>query len=208
MKCFTIEQPRDTPMVFTFDVLDKGSVVNFELFYGSHSIAELQILSKQLDGSGHIDFTTDTDGYYTYCVQKVSQELSPVRLALNIHYGYDNDHYEQLLKDHNFDVVNMQVHKLNDLLTMALNEADYQKHKEVEYHAQTEKMNNTALWWPVVQVSLLREFALCLASVLKVIHRVLYFQLLCMLYQIIILILAGISQVQHLKSFFKANKLI
>lgn len=152
MRCFTIEQPRDTPMVFTYEVLDEGGIVTFELFYGSHSLPELQILSKRVSGPGHIDYTTDTDGYYTYCAKKESAENHPIRFALSIHYGYDNDHYEQLLKDHNFDVVNMQVHKLNDLLTMTLNEADYQKHKEVQYHAQTEKMNNAALWWPVLQV--------------------------------------------------------
>ncbi len=67
-------------------------------------------------------------------------------------YGYDNDHYDALVKEHNFDTVNLQVHKLNDLLTLTLNEADYQKHKEVAYHDQTEKMNTAALWWPVVQV--------------------------------------------------------
>jgi hypothetical protein len=45
-----------------------------------------------------------------------------------------------------------QVHKLNDMMTMTLNEADYQKHKEVEYHTQTERMNMAALWWPMAQV--------------------------------------------------------
>ena len=155
MRCFSIEQPRDTPMVFTYNVLDVGRSVTFELFYGSHYLSELQILSKKLDGPGHIDYTTDTDGYYTYCILSTASAAQlPVRFELAIHYGYDNDHYEQLLKDHNFDVVNMQVHKLNDLLTMTLNEADYQKHKEVEFHSQTEKMNNAALWWPVLQVSI------------------------------------------------------
>ena len=71
---------------------------------------------------------------------------------MKILYGFDSEHYEKLIKDHNFDAVNLQVHKLNDLLTMTLNEADFQKHKEVDYHYDTEKMNNAALWWPVVQV--------------------------------------------------------
>jgi hypothetical protein len=38
------------------------------------------------------------------------------------------------------------------MMTMTLNEADYQKHKEVEYHTQTERMNMAALWWPMAQV--------------------------------------------------------
>jgi hypothetical protein len=66
------------------------------------------------------------------------------------------------------------------MMTMTLNEADYQKHKvytyvyiyvsiymyicicnhiyinmntqEVEYHTLTERMNIAALWWPMAQV--------------------------------------------------------
>eukprot|EP01035_Chromulina_nebulosa_P017177 gene17177-22693_t len=59
---------------------------------------------------------------------------------------------------------------------MTINEADYQKHKEVEYHTQTEAMNKAVLWWPIFQIG--------------------------------ILVLTGIIQVQNLKLFFKNNKLI
>ena len=33
-----------------------------------------------------------------------------------------------------------------------LNEADYQKHKEIEYHEQTVAMNQAAMWFPMIQV--------------------------------------------------------
>jgi len=70
----------------------------------------------------------------------------------------------------------MEVHKLNDMMSMTLDEADFQKHKEVDFHKETEKMDNAALWWPMLQIG--------------------------------ILVLTGIFQVQHLKRFFKAHKLI
>lgn len=35
-----------------------------------------------------------------------------------------------------------------------LNEADYQKHKEIEYHEQTVAMNQAAMWFPMIQVGL------------------------------------------------------
>jgi len=119
----------------------------------------MQIMHKILsDSRGHIDFTADNDGMFSYCLVQSSQyQKIPVKFSMSISYGFDSEHYEKLIKEHNFDSVNLQVHKLNDLLTMTLNEADFQKHKEVEYHEQTEMINNTALWWPVVQVSCLKR---------------------------------------------------
>ena len=142
-------------MFFKYEVLDEGREVIFDLFYGTDPKPELQIMHKILtDPKGHVDFTADNDGYYSYCVMQSSQyQKVPSRLSMHLVYGFDDEHYDKLIKEHNFDEVNLQVHKLNDLLTMSLNEADFQKHKEVEYHEETEKMNNAALWWPVVQVS-------------------------------------------------------
>lgn len=195
-KCFTFEQPRDTPMIFAYDIIDEGHEIGFDLYYGTLAQLDLQIMHKVLTGhSGHVDFTADNDGVYSYCIQqppsssavssheeeegvaaKGTHKVKPTRMKMALHYGFDSEHYQHLVEKYNYDSVNLQVHKLNDMLTLALNEADYQKHKEVEYHEQTEKMNNAALWWPVVQIG--------------------------------ILILTGIYQVQHLKSFFKSNKLI
>ena len=77
------------------------------------------------------------------------------RFKLEIRYGYDSEYYEKLSKEQHFDQVNMEVHRLNDEMTMILNEADYQKHKEITYHMQTERMNSAALWWPMVQIGIL-----------------------------------------------------
>ena len=123
------------------------------MYYGALGSPDQQIMNKVLkEPNGHVDFVADNDGYYSYCVQQAAARDTQTRLDLKVSYGYDNDHYEKLVVEHNFDTVNLQVHKLNDILTMTLNEADYQKHKEVLYHDSTEKMNNAALWWPVVQV--------------------------------------------------------
>lgn len=177
-KCFTVEAPRDTPMVFDYEVLDKGEVL-FSLFYGKLPDKELEIENKQeiwTKKEGNLDYVADVDGFYCYCVQQSSPSHTPTRLAISLTYGFDDKYYDGLAKDRNFDSVNLHVHKLNDLLTMTLNEADFQKHKEVDYHKETEKMNNAALWWPVIQIG--------------------------------ILVITGVYQVQHLKNFFKSNKLI
>eukprot|EP01032_Pedospumella_encystans_P009565 gene9565-11248_t len=159
-------------------MLDKGAEVGFDLYYGALATQDQQIMHKVFtEPSGHIDFVADNDGFYSYCLQLPPTAGEPaVRFEMVLNYGFDSDYYEKLAKKYDYDAVNLQVHKLNDMLTLTLNEADYQKHKEVEYHDVTEKMNNATLWWPVLQI--------------------------------IILILAGVYQVQHLKSFFKQNKLI
>jgi hypothetical protein len=156
-KCFTFEQPKDMPMFFTYRIPPNEQEVIFELFYGSMPRPEMQIMHKVLaGGAGHVDFTADNDGVYSYCLMKSDQyQQAPVKLSISLTYGFDSEHYQKLVEGHNFDAVNLQVHKLNDILTMTLNEADYQKHKEVEYHKDTEKMNSAALWWPVVQIIIL-----------------------------------------------------
>ena len=177
-KCFSIEQPRDTPIVFAYELLDKQSDIVLNLYYGSLSLDEMKIKEVTVEkGVGHIDFVADNDGYYSVCVQqkeKDSEEISRFKLVIN--YGYDSEYYEKLSNEQHFDHINMEVHRLNDQMTMILNEADYQKHKEIEYHLQTEKMNSATLWWPMVQIG--------------------------------ILVATGVIQVQNLKKFFKNNKLI
>lgn len=99
------------------------------------------------------EYTTDNDGSYLFCFKNLAYEdQNFIKLDLDVIYGYSNEHYEKLVSEHDYDKVNIQIHKLNDLLSLTLNEADYQKHKEVEYHKETEKMNNAAVWWPIFQV--------------------------------------------------------
>jgi len=176
-----LEQPRDTPVVFNYEILDVEEMVTFDLYYGSEENHDMAILHKTLkEPSGHIDFTTDNDGFYLVCLRQVLKKEQegghPVRFKMSINYGYDAEHYEKLAKERSFDAVNLDVRKLNDMLDMTLSEADYQKHKEVDYHEETVSINLAALWWPMLQIS--------------------------------ILMITGIFQVQHLKHFFKINKMI
>lgn len=141
-------------MVFSYELIDEGNEIGFDLYYGALSLPEQQIMHKVFsDKTGHVDFVADNDGVYSYCLQLPPQSRNPVvRFHMVLNYGFDSEYYEKLAKKYDYDAINLQVHKLNDMLTLTLNEADYQKHKEVEYHEVTEKMNNAALWWPVLQV--------------------------------------------------------
>jgi DNA replication protein DnaD len=131
--------------------------VTVTLFYGHGSIEELKIKEVGVEkGPGHIDFIADNDGAYSVCVEQTDKAATiPSRFKLVINYGYDSEYYEKLSSEQHFDQINMEVHRLNDQMTMILNEADFQKHKEIQYHLQTEKMNSAALWWPMVQIGIL-----------------------------------------------------
>jgi hypothetical protein len=141
-------------MVFSYEILDEGSEIGFDLYYGALSQPDQQIMHKVFsEKTGHVDFVADNDGSYSYCLQLPPLSKVPaVRFQLVLSYGFDSEYYEKLAKKYDYDAVNIEVHRLNDMLTLTLNEADYQKHKEVEYHDTTEEMNNAALWWPVLQV--------------------------------------------------------
>ncbi len=177
-RCFHVEQPRDTPIVFTYEVLDAGHKIDFELFYGQNdAVSDNMIMHRVFEtATGHIDFVTDASGYYTYCLKQLESDDKSTRFKLIVNYGFDDEYYEKLSEEQKIDAINTETHKINDLLLMTINEADYQKHKEVKYHSLTERMNKTVLWWPMLQIG--------------------------------ILVITGIFQVQHLKNFFKNNKLI
>lgn len=49
----------------------------------------------------------------------------------------------------------MEIHKLNDIMSLTLNEADFQKHKEAVFHQETEDMQIETIWWPIFQVMIL-----------------------------------------------------
>jgi len=117
-------------------ILDEENKVDFSIYYGEKPVPSLLIMQKTIsEAVGHEDFVADNDGAYSICVAQnmdsVEHEGHPVRFKLTINYGYDNEYYEKLGKEQNFDLLNLEVHKLNDMMTMTLNEADYQKHKEV-----------------------------------------------------------------------------
>ena len=128
----------------------------------------MQITHKVfVDAVGEFEYVTDNNGKYTYCIQQVAQEDFPTRFKININYGFDPDYYEKLSKEKKYNPTNIELHRVNDMLSLAINEADYQKHKEVEYHAQTEEMNNAVIWWPMLQIGILVVAGVLQVSYLK-----------------------------------------
>ena len=44
-----MEQPRDTPLVFEYEIVDSTHIVGFDLFYGTQALSELRIKHQVLD---------------------------------------------------------------------------------------------------------------------------------------------------------------
>jgi hypothetical protein len=162
-RCFTFEKPDNTPITFFYEVLDANHIVQLSLYYGKDPNTEMTILNQDLhDSSGSVKYVTDIDGIHTWCLnQKLklntdpNAHAPPSRVKMHISYGYDSEYYERVASENNFDAVNMDVRKINDMMDLALNEADFQKYKEIEYHDETESNNNAMLWWPIAQIGIL-----------------------------------------------------
>ncbi|KAG5178903.1 emp24/gp25L/p24 family/GOLD-domain-containing protein [Tribonema minus] len=123
------------------------------------------------------EYEVPESGEYGICVGvKGAAPAGAWRVELEISLGQDDEYYEQQAEKNNLDAVQVQLERLSDRVIAILNEADYMKEKEVDFHKTSVQMNYTALWWPMVQMT--------------------------------ILVVAGIFQVQYLKSFFKKRKLI
>ncbi len=77
-KCFQIEQPKETPIIFTYEILDEGHSIDFSLYYGLAEDPNVQILKETLKKKvGHINYNTDNSGYFTYCLKQSSQLDTP-----------------------------------------------------------------------------------------------------------------------------------
>lgn len=58
--------------MFAYKILDETHKINFALHYGSLARKELEIMNKTLATStGHVDFASDNDGFYSFCVLQV-----------------------------------------------------------------------------------------------------------------------------------------
>lgn len=195
-QCFYFDKSRDVPVTFTYsfpEAINKN-FVDFIMYYGDKINEELLVMKKVLSTNGKIDYETDNDGYYYYCLSKADVSKIPhmhishnattiandemVVVDFEVMFGRTMAHEAHALKKDakHLDLVNMNVRVLNDMIELALIEADYQKDKEIEHHDATVDMNQSMVWWPVIQIG--------------------------------VLILLAVFQVQHLQFFFKSTKLI
>ena len=182
LRCFDIEEPKDTPLMILYDILDAenhnvNDLATLSLHYGNSGDINLQIMNHTIfNNNGHISYLTDNDGNYCLCIKNDNNNHNIFRIKLSILYGYDKYYYKNIIKKNYYSDIHASIHYLNDQMNLILNEADFQKHKEVLYHDSAENTGNASLIWPIVQVG--------------------------------ILLITGVIHVNHLKYFFKSQKLM
>ena len=83
VRCMTFDLPKDTPMVFTYEVMDAEHSVGLNIYYGSEANSELRILGKKIHQAGHIDFSADNEGEYSICMSQSSvYDIPTVRTSI------------------------------------------------------------------------------------------------------------------------------
>ena len=173
-KCFQLDKARDIPLHFMYEAVDANNPFEFTLYYGDAPEQKMEIKKKEMvERKGEIKYVTDNDGSYTFCVVQTHMKGTdpPSRLKIIVYYGYDIVHNKSAAsKDEHYDVVNRNLRVLNDMIDLAMTDADYQKAREMEHHSDTLAMNSAAIWWPMCQI--------------------------------LMLIIIGVLQMQHLKDFF------
>lgn len=154
--------------MISYRVLGDDEAVELSLHYGILGSEDLLIQAQEVTSElAHIDYTTDNDGYYCVCLKSLEKNKRASRVHLFMNYGYDSDYYRILAEEQHFDDINLDVHILNDQMNLILREADYQKHKEVDFHTKTEEMDSSSIWWPIIQVTILVVTAILQAHYMK-----------------------------------------
>jgi hypothetical protein len=77
-KCFTVEQPRDTPLVFEYEIVDSTHIVGFDLFYGTEAVSELRIKHQVLDTAKGFTFVN-------YIHDEANRECKGKKQAINLY---------------------------------------------------------------------------------------------------------------------------
>lgn len=77
-KCFTVEQPRDTPLVFEYEIVDSTHIVGFDLFYGTEAVSELRIKHQVLDTAKGFTFVN-------YIHDEANRESKGKKQAINLY---------------------------------------------------------------------------------------------------------------------------
>jgi hypothetical protein len=71
-RCFTIDEPRDTPLIFSYNVMDEDHTVDLGIYYGVVANEEMRIQGKKIHKVGHVDFVTDNEGEFALCFNQGS----------------------------------------------------------------------------------------------------------------------------------------
>ena len=84
VRCYTLDLPKDTPMVFNYEIMDEEHSIGCNMYYGSEANNDMRILGKKIHKTGHIDFVADNEGAYSICLSQTNVYEFPTVMTLLI----------------------------------------------------------------------------------------------------------------------------
>jgi len=178
-ECFVVEQPQDTAFVakYKFPGAGFGSGSGAIVTLVDIANGEEKFRTRVAEQQGVLTMTTGTDAKHNLCVKPEGSFKKPVVFSLSLSLGHSDGYYEEMAASEHMDRLQLEVVRLTDQLAQILDEADYMKEREVEFHEATEAMEHNAQWWPILQICIL-----LLTGVFQVKHLKRFFQRQKMLY--------------------------
>jgi hypothetical protein len=173
-ECFVIEEPQDTAFVVKYKFpgagfgTGSGAVVTLTDTSGTgKELFKARVEEQQ----GTLTMTTGSNAKHDLCVRPEGSVSKPVVFSVSVTIGHSDGYYEEMAGKEHLDRLQLEVVRLTDQLAQILDEADYMKEREVDFHAATEQMDRAAKWWPILQICIL-----LLTSVFQARHLKRFFQ--------------------------------
>mmetsp|Transcript_22265 Transcript_22265/g.29115 ORF Transcript_22265/g.29115 Transcript_22265/m.29115 type:complete len:203 (-) Transcript_22265:185-793(-) len=153
-RCFLLEHPKNSPVKVEYEFPDLKLNVDVDLEFRNLPQQDVTSRTQLKEEKGVITYKMLEESSLVCAVAK-GPTVNPLRVGLSIEVGQTEEYYKDLAVKEHLSEFQVHIAQMTDDLTQILNEADYMKEHEMTFHGQSEKMNAAAMYWPIVQMSIL-----------------------------------------------------
>uniref|UniRef100_A0A6S9HJ16 GOLD domain-containing protein n=1 Tax=Heterosigma akashiwo TaxID=2829 RepID=A0A6S9HJ16_HETAK len=153
-RCFFLEYPKQTPLRVTYEYPSKDSSQG-DVRVRLEAASKVQFSGYTLEEKeGEFSLEMEDNEEASLCFESDSAQAQRVgaRVAVGRPQGAFARGRE--VREH-LTLFQAELAKVGDELVQVLNEADFMKEHEVIFHSESERMNSAAMWWPILQISIL-----------------------------------------------------
>lgn len=167
-RCFLEEVPPSTLVVGTYENLDyhvlestpTQHVRNGETPRIVVSMLDpqgLTLASHMTTQTGKFSFTSQVGGEHLICVKSEP----PTRLGRTFRFSFEVEagdraiDYSNVAKQEHLSAIEVEIRKLNDIISGVRQEQDYQRKREEQFRDATEGVNSKVVWWSMIQLVVL-----------------------------------------------------
>jgi hypothetical protein len=155
--------PEYGPTYLTINVQPKNRVMDSKL-HSAPIKSRLKTTSQVLESKqGSVTHKFEVDGEANVCIRSSSAnpkfpQLFGLRVETNVHdlaskkASHSGD---EASADVHLSQMELEMQRIQNGMRTILNQADFAKTRDAEFHIQTKHMHEASMWWPVVQVCIL-----------------------------------------------------